>query len=383
MLATVPEYRADVEREGLGFVPLGPGFADYGDYEGLMRKVFDVRRGAEFVIREMVMPNLRRTYDELLKVDADLIVSHPLTVTAPLVAEKRGLPWAATILSPMSLMSTWDPPLIAGVEWLRAFRRLGRRAYAAAFGLSRMILHRWEAPLRALRREIGLPPQQGLAMLEGQFSPHLNLALFDPQLAAPQPDWPSRLRVTGAPLFDGVHDEYRVEGEPLVFALGSSAVWVADDFWEHAVRAAQALGRRALLVVGPARLPSLPETIEAVPYLPYSTIFPRAAAVIHQAGIGTLSQAMRSGKPQLIVPFAFDQPDNARRAAALGVARVVPRKAYRRMADELATLLEGDYASNAAKLAADLATVDGAESAADALISAAGAMPGRSRNRQA
>lgn len=369
MLASIPEYRADVEREGLEFVPLGPGFADYGDYAGLMRKVFDVRRGAEFVIRETVMPHLRRTYDELYRVDADLIVSHPLTVTAPLVAQKRGLPWAATVLSPMSLMSTWDPPLIAGAEWLRAFRRLGRRAYAAAFGLTKIILHRWEAPLREFRRQVGLPPQRELAMLEGQFSPHLNLALFDPQLAAPQPDWPANLEVCGAPLHDGhAAEPFLLEGEPpLVFALGSSAVWVADDFWQHAVRAARELGRRALLIVGPARLPSLPETIKAVAYLPYSTVFPRAAAVIHQAGIGTLSQAMRSGRPQLIVPFAFDQPDNARRAAALGVARIVPGKKYRRMADELARLLDGNYARNAEKLAAELATVDGAEAAADAL----------------
>jgi len=371
VLASVPEYRADVEREGLEFAPLGPGFAHYGDYAALLRKVFDVRHGTEFVVREMVMPHLRLTYSQLERAaeGADLVVSHPLTVTAPMVAQKRGLPWAATVLSPMSLMSSWDPPLIAGAEWLHAFRSLGRRTYAAVFAVLRLIGHRWEAPLRAFRRELGLPPPRGLALLEGQFSPHLNLALFDPQLAAPQPDWPSRLLVTGAPLFDGVHDEYRLEGEPLVFALGSSAVWVAEDFWKHAVRAAQDLGRRAVLIVGPARLPSLPQTIKAVSYLPYSTIFPRAAAVIHQAGIGTLSQAMRSGRPQLIVPFAFDQPDNARRAAALGVARVLARESVSRMGDELARLLgDARCEASARRLASELASVNGAEAAADALL---------------
>jgi rhamnosyltransferase subunit B len=356
-------------------VPLGPGFAEFGDYEGLMRKVLDVRRGAEFVVRDMVMPNLRRTYDELLQVNADVIVSHPLTVTAPLVAEKRGLPWASTVLSPMSLMSAWDPPLIAGAEWLRAFRHLGRGPYAMIFGFLKMVLYRWEAPLRAFRRSIGLPPQPALAMLEGQFSPHLNLALFDPPLAAPQPDWPSGLRVTGAPLHDGIEspeglEEFLGAGEPpLVFALGSSAVWVAGDFWQRAVDAANQLGHRALLIVGrdtPARLPSLGDRVRAFAYVPYSRVFPRAAAVIHQAGIGTLSQAMRSGRPQLIVPFAFDQPDNARRAAALGVARMLARRS---MADELAELLGNpDYEARARRLAAQLSKVNGAEAAADALI---------------
>jgi UDP:flavonoid glycosyltransferase YjiC (YdhE family) len=46
--------------------------------------------------------------------------------------------------------------------------------------------------------------------------------------------------------------------------------------------------------------------------------------VVHQAGIGTLAQALRAGRPQVILPVAFDQPDNARRAAALGVGRVLP-----------------------------------------------------------
>ncbi len=61
--------------------------------------------------------------------------------------------------------------------------------------------------------------------------------------------------------------------------------------------------------------------MRAFVYLPYAAVFPHAAAIVHQAGIGTLAQAMRSGRPQLLVPASFDQPDNARRAAVLGAAR--------------------------------------------------------------
>jgi len=100
-------------------------------------------------------------------------------------------------------------------------------------------------------------------------------------------------------------------------------------------------------------------------------VFPRAAAVIHQAGIGTLSQAMRSGRPQLIVPFAFDQPDNARRAAELGVARVLPAKkvSSRALASELGALLaDGAYAERARVLARELSETDGAARAAEELM---------------
>jgi UDP:flavonoid glycosyltransferase YjiC (YdhE family) len=63
-------------------------------------------------------------------------------------------------------------------------------------------------------------------------------------------------------------------------------------------------------------------------YAPHSLIFARAAAVAHHGGIGTLAQALRSGQPQLIVPYFADQLDNAARAARLGVARISSPRRY-------------------------------------------------------
>jgi rhamnosyltransferase subunit B len=67
----------------------------------------------------------------------------------------------------------------------------------------------------------------------------------------------------------------------------------------------------------------------AVDYAPYGDLLPQAALTIHQGGIGTTGQALRSGRPMLVVPFSHDQPDNARRVKELGVARVIPRSKYR------------------------------------------------------
>jgi spore coat polysaccharide biosynthesis predicted glycosyltransferase SpsG len=46
---------------------------------------------------------------------------------------------------------------------------------------------------------------------------------------------------------------------------------------------------------------------------------PRASVVVHQGGIGTTAEALRSGRPMLVVPFAHDQYDNAERVRRLGV----------------------------------------------------------------
>ena len=332
------------------------------------------------------MPHLRSAYEDLSRAadGADLLISHPLTVTFPLVAQRQGLPWVATVLAPLSFMSAWDPPVLPAAPWLRLLRAFGPTPYRLVFDLVKRSVRSWEAPLRDFRRELGLPPTTQLAMFEGQFSPLRNLALFDPQLASPQPDWPPNVRICGAAIYDGVPPDAGVrdelerflgEGErPIVFALGSSAVWIASDFWDSAAAAARQLGRRAVLVTGPTTPKNLPAGVRAFPYLGYSTVFPRAAAVVHQAGIGTLAQAMRAGRPQLIVPVAFDQPDNAHRAAALGIARVVPFKKVtaRRLASELAVLLEqASYAREARAVAEALAKVDGAGSAAEELIACA------------
>lgn len=329
------------------------------------------------------MPYVRHSYDDLLRASegADLLVSHALSVTLPLVAERRRLPWVAMVLAPLNFMSSCDPPFFPALQWLRAIRVLGPKAYGLVFSLIKRIGWKWEAPLRELRRELGFPPSERMAMFEGQFSPLLNLALFDPQLSAPQPDWPPHVRICGAPLHEGAAPEPRVLDEveaflaageaPIVFALGSAAVWIAGDFWEKAAAAVRRLGRRAILLTGPTMPPGLPDGVRAYSYLPYSRIFPRAVALVHHAGMGTLAQAMRSGRSQLIVPVFFDQPDNARRAVQLGLARVLPfRKASaRRMAAELDTLLAGtEYALRVRAIAQELSGTNGAARAADELI---------------
>jgi UDP:flavonoid glycosyltransferase YjiC (YdhE family) len=382
VIGTAEEYRAAVEGAGVEFATMRPRLADFGDYQTAVERIFEARRGPEWLIRELIMPHLRSSYEDILQASkgVDLLVSHPLTFTVQLVAQRKGLPWAATVLSPASFMSNFDPPVLAGAAWLRTLRIFGPRTYGWIFGLVKRVAWRWEAPLRKLRKELGLPPSNRMGMFEGQFSPLLNLALFDPQLARRQADWPANTRVCGSTVFDGTTqderhpgelDSFLIEGEaPLVFGLGSSAVWVAADFWGHAAAAARRIGRRAVLITGPTMPQSLPEGVRAFSYLPYSKVFPRAAAVVHHGGIGTLSQAMRAGRPQLIVPVAMDQPDNAQRAKDLGLARVIPfaKATSRRLATELEQLLSrSSYAEKSRAVAEELAKTDGAVCAADAL----------------
>jgi UDP:flavonoid glycosyltransferase YjiC (YdhE family) len=349
-----------------------------------MQKLVDPWRGPEFLVRGMFMPHLRETYEDLSRAcrGADLLVTHPLAFAGPLLAQKERLRWVSTALSPMTLFSAIDPPLFPAAPWMHWARRLGVAPYRLLFRIPRAMVHRWERPLREFRAELALPATDAIAQFEGQYSPRLNLALFSRVLAAPQLDWPANTIVCGFPRYDGAPPDARVHAEleaflasgdpPIVFGLGSSAVMVAGDFWRAAIEAAERLGRRALLLTGtpPGGLGAVPRTVKAFHYLAYSAVFPRALAIVHSGGIGTLAQALAAGRRQLIVPVAFDQPDNARRAVKLGVARSIPfgKVSADALVRELGELLAApEFGPRARAIGEEVAREDGASAACNAL----------------
>src|SRR5205823_14931335 len=88
-----------------------------------------------------------------------------------------------------------------------------------------------------------------------------------------------------------------------------------------AVAACERLGVRGLLLTKyPHQLPPrLPPTVRYCPFAPFRRLLPLCGAVVHHGGIGTTAAALSAGIPQLILPLAWDQPDNAERVRRLGV----------------------------------------------------------------
>jgi len=161
-------------------------------------------------------------------------------------------------------------------------------------------------------------------------------------------------------------------GAPLVFTLGSAAVNGAEDFYDRSIDVVKRVQRRAVFLVGknPAVYPKKPlgNNIIAVPYAPYSKLFPRACAIISSGGVGTVSQILASGKPCVIFPFAHDQYDNADRVCRLGVGRVMSMKSYTPLhgaAEILRLIGENLYPNRAKEVAEQLATEQGTKRACD------------------
>jgi rhamnosyltransferase subunit B len=368
VLATSEAYREKMDSAGIDFHPVRPLVPSYYEPEVLadfIGRAMDPKAGSE-VVAAMILPHVRDIYDDLdaATEGADLLLTHPLPFVGPIIAQKKRLNWISSVLAPASFLSIFDP--IVPPQWpsLHCALRLSPWVGRAVLALAKIKADKVLRPVYNLRAELGMPRGEQ-PILNGQHSPTKVLALFSKLLATPQPDWPANTAITGFPFYDrrdffgetetprGLIQFLESGPPPIVFTLGSTAFWVAHDFFRDSIEAARALGRRALVLIGHARnmppLP-LPEGVAAFEYAPYSEVLSRACAIVHHGGVGSTGQGMRSGKPVLIVPHALDQFDNAARVERLGCGRGLARPHYNvgSAIRELRRLLENQSYSDAA-----------------------------------
>ncbi len=396
VLACAEEYRGHALAAGIEFQPLRPSHRDLERDLGLTRAALTraVIRRPDFLFRALVLPYLRAAYEDMdaLCAHADLVLTSSLAFGARLAAERRGIPWIGIVLQPFMFLSAHDPPVLQRAEWLSGLMRAaGPRPTALLLRTLEAAFAPLFAPVNTLRRELGLPRSRAHPLFAGQFSAPGAIGLYSPVLGAAQPDHPEPCSIVGFARIE--HTAGRDAGQdrqleaflragepPLVFTLGSLVVGSPGSFYRESLAAARALGRRAVLLVGDeaiARegghgLVADPAEVLVCGFVPHARLFPHAALIVHQGGIGTLAQALCAGRPQLIVPFFADQLDNAARAERLGVARVLSPGRYRarRARREFELLLhDGRYAENAAGIGRRVAAEDGADAAAR-LISA-------------
>jgi len=379
VVATMEIYREKVRNAGLDFAGVRPNIPQPKDQgPGLIDKIMDPKSGPRFLTEEVIFPAVRDSYQDLVRAveGADLLVTHPAAPAGPLVGRKTGVRWISTVLAPLSFFSAYDPPVPPYWQWTASLQLLGPRIMKPF--LDFMKSNYKAQAIVDFRAEIGLS-DNGNPMFEAQHSAELVLAMFSKVFAAPQPDWPPQTRVTGFCFYDGKNEEeisaevdsFLTNGPPpIVFTLGSSAVWVARDFFRESIKAAQKLGQRAVLIIGDDRnFPGeIPEGMIAINYAPYQALLPRASVVVHHGGVGTTAQGLLAGVPTLIVPFAFDQADNAAHAKRIRTSRTVYRNKYfaPKVARELNELLtDKSYAENARRVSEQLKLENGPVTAAD------------------
>lgn len=278
------------------------------------------------VVGKVLKRFMRHSYDALAnEVDSGseptVLIGTTLAFPVRILQEQRKLPTVMVHLSPAVFRSNLKPPVLTPhgplpgwlPPWfLRAFWWLADRFMIDP------LLGRAHNELRA---ELGMKPVYRI-MDAWMHQVDLSLGLF-PEWFFRAPDWPANLRQTDFPMYDrdGAHEldsdlrGWLDEGEPPVIITGGSAFANRKSFYEDCLRATQDLGRRALVVT--RHESNVPQGSRWVQYAPFSLLLPRGAALIHHGGIGTVAQSLACGIPQLVVPQAHDQFDNAHRVQQL------------------------------------------------------------------
>jgi UDP:flavonoid glycosyltransferase YjiC (YdhE family) len=337
-LATNALFQSIIETAGLEFAPLGSA----EEFQSVLQHpdLWHPQRGGKLVIKEALLPMIRPTFELIQRMSAagDVIVTaHAIAFGARIAQEKLGIPLVTVHLAPAVLRSAFDPLRMSAVDFLRYMPAGLIRTFWKV--IDRMIIDPLLAqPINTFRKELGLPPVSGF-IRDWWMSPQRVIGLFPDWFTPPQVDWPPQLRLTGFPLFDErTHHELAVELKdflaagppPVVFTFGSAMTQAADRF-AASIAACQQSGRRGLLLARHSdQMPtSLPPGILHVPYAPFSELLPHCAALVHHGGIGTTAQGLAAGVPQLVVPFAHDQFDNAYRVKRLGCGMELSQPKYR------------------------------------------------------
>ena len=307
-----------------------------------------------------------------------IIVASTLGLTGRLLQEAHGVPLVTVHLAPSCFLTAHDTSVRRGLDWPRSLPRPVVRLILNL--VERVMLDPVVRPaINRLRATLNLAPVRRV-MSRWLHSPQQVICAFPPWFAAPQPDWPPNTVCTGfprMPVSEGQLDpdlqRFIDAGAAPIVVTPGSAMAHGGRFIARALAAAAALNLR-VVVVTPYReqLPAiLPPSVHHAAYAPFDLLAPRAAAFVHHGGIGTSATVLAAGKPQLVVPFAFDQPDNAARLRRLGVAAtVLPDAPLRAWIKALSSLLNDPQVSTACDaLAAAMALeTPAAEQIADIIL---------------
>lgn len=342
---------------------------DRGQFDEMLAdpSMWKLLSGMRKVIRGIAGGFLKPHFDlieSLHRPGRTVLVSHPLDFAARIFRDLvPSTPLVDIHLAPVMLRTPNQPARLT--PW-RFEPTRHPRTFRMSYWLGDAIIldPLLAKPINQIRRAHGLPPVRRV-MHRWWLSPDAVLACY--------PDWfaPStigaipQLRHVGFPLSDGSDEPFELPTDHPIAFTGGSANWHTRKFFQQAANACEQLGRPGLLLGGnPSCFPErLPGNVRPQGYVPFGKLLPHCSAIVHHGGIGTTSQALRAGLPQVIRPMAFDQFDNADRVEQLGCGVCLQKD--RDLASTLAFVLNDQSVSQSARSIGDrLDKTSGVEQAA-------------------
>jgi UDP:flavonoid glycosyltransferase YjiC (YdhE family) len=263
----------------------------------------------------------------------DVLVCDEADLGSMVAAERLGLPYAVVLENASGSMIT---PARVG-EAMDALRAEHDVAAGAPLVLS---------PFPPSLRDPAVPMPPGAVSLR-------------PSVAGggPVPDWLERL------------------DEAVLFTLGSVFNVEAGDLFVRVLAGLREVGREVIVTVGeeldPAEMGPQPAHVHVTRFVPLGAALPHCTIVVSHGGSGSLVASLAHGLPSVLLPMGADQPGNAARCEALGVALVLevltatPADVGAAVA---AVLAEPSYRAAAERVRDEIAALPGPDHAVERLV---------------
>ena len=315
-----------------------------------------------------IRPLMRRWLNDLAELAhgeagrADIAVFTQKVLGGASLAERLKIPGLPAQLIPTGPPTSAFRAPLAPVGTPRLLRRASWLLVGAAEAPWRRMVAQWRSARLGLKtRPI---PFSRIVASRGI------LSAWSPRLLAAPPEWHSsqsplgfwRSRETGTLPPD--IERFLADGPPpVVIGFGSMRHDDPARLAREVVDGLRRAGRKGILLAGWSGLSvSGGGDILAVEEVPLGGLLPRAAAIVHHGGVGTVGAALHAGTPQVISPFFGDQSFWAGRLRELGVA---PRPLMRITGEALAERLRAAdaLADTAGALGEVMADEDGCAAA--------------------
>lgn len=299
------------------------------------------------LMRKMVALIAQQMSEDLLAAcaDADALIS--LAVFASLgatISELRGIPLLLIEPTPMLPSGAFPAP-----GWPLQ-RNLGRVLNRLSGRMMLAFVFAWYRPsLNAFRKHMGLKPLRSRDFLR-TLSSHPLLGAYSGAVIPRPADWPDSVRITGYWLEEEASSyqppqelvSFLEAGEPPVYiGFGSMTAKDPARMAEIVLEAVARTGCRAVLATGWGGMRAIASSdrVFVLEQAPHDWLFPRMSVIVHHGGAGTTAEALRAGKPSVIVPFIVDQLFWGRIIEALS-AGTAPIPAKRLTAKKLAAAIK-------------------------------------------
>lgn len=303
-------YENEVKLNNLNFVAIDT-YEEYKDKNDKLNYLSDaIKQSKEYIEFNKKYCGADRTYKEYKIIsqycdpDTIIIFRHRFSLAGLLAAEKYRLPAISVFLAPNYIQHLQLHEELIGKEMRNE--------------------------INIVRGKIGL--EEISNWTEWMCSPKLKIGLWPNWYAKEEIEsinnmfaigFPEKKNINKYEIPDKIKEFIKGKKKIAIITAGTSNA-INPNFYKIAAESCIKAKINGILITAfdefvPRNLPS---TILRLKEAPLKNIMPYANVIIHHGGIGTCSEALACGIPQLIMAHLADRPDNANRLKKLGVAKV-------------------------------------------------------------